>query len=125
MDGNTGPTHDAGAGQLARPRREEGPEPEQEGACFCRFLLGLWVRTHYLFRGVGGLQLKAIDQLKEKAKHGERLEAMQLKKMGGEAEIRKSLRGWVLRPLEPCISGLRVSLRARCRGFCPVPVVVI
>lgn len=37
------------------------------------------------------LQLKAIDELKEKAKRGERLEATQLKKMEGEADIRKEL----------------------------------
>ncbi|KAF9005318.1 translation initiation factor eIF-2A [Hymenopellis radicata] len=36
-------------------------------------------------------KLKAIDELKEKAKRGERLEATQLKKMEGEAEIRKEL----------------------------------
>ncbi|TFK35523.1 eukaryotic translation initiation factor eIF2A-domain-containing protein [Crucibulum laeve] len=38
-------------------------------------------------------KLKAIDELKEKAKRGERLEATQLKKMDGEAEIRKELAG--------------------------------
>ncbi|KAF7298312.1 hypothetical protein MKEN_01355700 [Mycena kentingensis (nom. inval.)] len=38
-------------------------------------------------------KLKAIDELKEKAKRGERLEATQLKKMEGEAEIRKELAG--------------------------------
>jgi translation initiation factor 2A len=36
-------------------------------------------------------KLKAIDELKEKAKRGERLEATQLRKMEGEAEIRKEL----------------------------------
>jgi len=36
-------------------------------------------------------KLKAIDELKEKAKRGERLEATQLKKMEGEVEIRKEL----------------------------------
>jgi translation initiation factor 2A len=36
-------------------------------------------------------KLKAIDELKEKASRGERLEATQLKKMEGEAEIRKEL----------------------------------
>ncbi|KAG1815826.1 eukaryotic translation initiation factor eIF2A-domain-containing protein [Suillus variegatus] len=36
-------------------------------------------------------KLKAIDELKEKANRGERLEATQLKKMEGEAEIRKEL----------------------------------
>lgn len=36
-------------------------------------------------------KLKAIDELKDKAKRGERLEATQLKKMEGEAEIRKEL----------------------------------
>lgn len=36
-------------------------------------------------------QLKAIEELKEKAKRGERLEATQLRKMEGEAEIRKEL----------------------------------
>lgn len=36
-------------------------------------------------------QLKAIDELKEKAKRGERLEATQLKKIEGEADIRKEL----------------------------------
>ncbi|KAF7353882.1 Eukaryotic translation initiation factor 2A [Mycena venus] len=36
-------------------------------------------------------KLKAIEELKEKAKRGERLEATQLKKMEGEAEIRKEL----------------------------------
>lgn len=40
---------------------------------------------------VMNLQLKAIDELKEKANRGERLEATQLKKMEGEAEIRKEL----------------------------------
>ncbi|KAF9463413.1 eukaryotic translation initiation factor eIF2A-domain-containing protein [Collybia nuda] len=38
-------------------------------------------------------KLKAIDELKEKAKRGERLEATQLKKMEGEAEIKKELAG--------------------------------
>jgi translation initiation factor 2A len=37
-------------------------------------------------------QLKAIEELKEKHKRGERLEATQLKKMDGEAEIRKELK---------------------------------
>ncbi|EDR11071.1 uncharacterized protein LACBIDRAFT_233034, partial [Laccaria bicolor S238N-H82] len=36
-------------------------------------------------------KLKAIDELKEKAKRGERLEATQLKKIEGEADIRKEL----------------------------------
>ncbi|KAF8957747.1 eukaryotic translation initiation factor eIF2A-domain-containing protein [Flammula alnicola] len=36
-------------------------------------------------------KLKAIDELKEKAKRGERLEATQLRKIDGEAEIRKEL----------------------------------
>ncbi|KAI9570683.1 eukaryotic translation initiation factor eIF2A-domain-containing protein [Boletus coccyginus] len=36
-------------------------------------------------------KLKAIEELKEKAKRGERLEATQLKKMEGEVEIRKEL----------------------------------
>ncbi|KAG6885362.1 hypothetical protein C0993_002692 [Termitomyces sp. T159_Od127] len=36
-------------------------------------------------------KLKAIDELKEKAKRGERLEATQLRKMEGEAEIRAEL----------------------------------
>ncbi|CAK5279167.1 unnamed protein product [Mycena citricolor] len=36
-------------------------------------------------------KLKAIDELKEKSKRGERLEATQLKKIEGEAEIRKEL----------------------------------
>ncbi|EGO21883.1 hypothetical protein SERLADRAFT_451892 [Serpula lacrymans var. lacrymans S7.9] len=36
-------------------------------------------------------KLKAIDELKEKARRGERLEATQLKKIDGEAEIRKEL----------------------------------
>ncbi|TFK61344.1 translation initiation factor eIF-2A [Pluteus cervinus] len=36
-------------------------------------------------------KLKAIEELKEKAKRGERLEATQLKKMEGEAVIRKEL----------------------------------
>ena len=38
-------------------------------------------------------QLKAIDELKEKQKKGERLEATQLKKIDTEAEIRKELAG--------------------------------
>lgn len=37
------------------------------------------------------LQLKAIDELKEKSKRGERLEATQLKKIDGEADIKKEL----------------------------------
>jgi hypothetical protein len=37
------------------------------------------------------LQIKAIEELKEKAKRGERLEATQVKKMEGEADIRKEL----------------------------------
>lgn len=36
-------------------------------------------------------KLKAIDELKDKAKRGERLEATQLKKIEGEAEIRREL----------------------------------
>ncbi|TDL18883.1 translation initiation factor eIF-2A [Rickenella mellea] len=36
-------------------------------------------------------KLKAIEELKEKAKRGERLEATQVKKMEGEAEIRQEL----------------------------------
>jgi len=38
-------------------------------------------------------KLKAIEELKEKVKRGERLEATQLKKMEGEVEIRKELVG--------------------------------
>ena len=38
-------------------------------------------------------QLKAIEELKEKAKKGERLEATQVKKIETEAEIRKELAG--------------------------------
>ena len=38
-------------------------------------------------------QLKAIDELKDKQKKGERLEATQLKKIETEAEIRKELTG--------------------------------
>ena len=37
------------------------------------------------------LQLKAIEELKEKAKRGERLEATQMRKIEGEAEIRREL----------------------------------
>ncbi|KZT37220.1 translation initiation factor eIF-2A [Sistotremastrum suecicum HHB10207 ss-3] len=36
-------------------------------------------------------KLKAIEELKEKAKRGERLEATQVRKMDGEADIRKEL----------------------------------
>jgi len=36
-------------------------------------------------------KLKAIEELKEKAKRGERLEVTQIKKMEGETEIRKEL----------------------------------
>ena len=36
-------------------------------------------------------QLKAIEELKDKAKRGERLEVTQLRKMEGEVEIRKEL----------------------------------
>jgi len=36
-------------------------------------------------------KLKAIEELKDKAKRGERLEATQMKKMEGEAEIKKEL----------------------------------
>ncbi|KAH0830243.1 hypothetical protein J3R83DRAFT_1603 [Lanmaoa asiatica] len=36
-------------------------------------------------------KLKAIEELKEKAKWGERLEATQLKKMEGEADIRREI----------------------------------
>lgn len=35
--------------------------------------------------------MKAIEELKEKAKRGERLEATQLRKIDTEAEIRKEL----------------------------------
>jgi translation initiation factor 2A len=35
--------------------------------------------------------LKAIDELKEKAARGERLEATQVKKIDTEAELRKEL----------------------------------
>ncbi|KIJ10832.1 hypothetical protein PAXINDRAFT_172050 [Paxillus involutus ATCC 200175] len=38
-------------------------------------------------------KLKAIEELKEKAKRGERLEATQLKKMDGEVDIRTELAG--------------------------------
>ncbi|KAI6037801.1 eukaryotic translation initiation factor eIF2A-domain-containing protein [Pisolithus marmoratus] len=41
-------------------------------------------------------KLKAIDELKEKAKRGDRLEATQLKKIDGEADIRKELDALVL-----------------------------
>ncbi|KAI6110863.1 eukaryotic translation initiation factor 2A [Pisolithus croceorrhizus] len=41
-------------------------------------------------------KLKAIDELKEKAKRGDRLEATQLKKIEGEADIRKELDALVL-----------------------------
>ena len=37
------------------------------------------------------VQLKAIEELREKAARGEHLEATQVKKMDGEAEIRKEL----------------------------------
>jgi translation initiation factor 2A len=37
------------------------------------------------------LQLKAIDELKERAARGERLEATQLKKIESEVEIQKDL----------------------------------
>jgi len=37
------------------------------------------------------IQLKAIEELKEKSQRGERLEATQLKKIESEAEIRKEL----------------------------------
>jgi translation initiation factor 2A len=37
------------------------------------------------------LQLKAIDELKEKAQRGEKLETTQHKKIESEAEIRKEL----------------------------------
>ena len=37
------------------------------------------------------LQLKAIEELKEKKKRGERLEVTQIKKMDCEADIRKEL----------------------------------
>ena len=43
-------------------------------------------------------KLKAIEELKEKAKRGERLEATQLKKMDGEASIRKELAGLGVEP---------------------------
>jgi len=36
-------------------------------------------------------KLKAIEELKDKAKRGERLEVTQLRKIEGEAEIRKEL----------------------------------
>ena len=48
----------------------------------------VWVFTNVLFQ-----QLKAIDELKDKQKKGERLEATQLKKIDTEAEIRKELAG--------------------------------
>jgi len=38
-------------------------------------------------------KIKAIDELKDKTKRGERLEATQLKKIDTEAEIRKELVG--------------------------------
>ena len=38
-------------------------------------------------------QLKAIEELKDKQKKGERLEATQLKKIDTEVEIRKELAG--------------------------------
>ncbi|KAF8577018.1 translation initiation factor eIF-2A [Ramaria rubella] len=41
-------------------------------------------------------KIKAIEELKEKTKRGERLEATQLKKMDTEAEIRKELEGLTL-----------------------------
>lgn len=37
------------------------------------------------------LQLKAIDELKEKVMKGERLEVTQLKKISGEADLRREL----------------------------------
>jgi len=37
------------------------------------------------------VQLKAIEELKEKQKRGERLEVTQLKKIEGEADIRREL----------------------------------
>ncbi|RDX47423.1 translation initiation factor eIF-2A [Lentinus brumalis] len=43
-------------------------------------------------------KLKAIDELKEKQKKGERLEATQLKKIDTEAEIRKELSGLGITP---------------------------
>jgi translation initiation factor 2A len=52
---------------------------------------GPWMFNGAVQRAFFILQLKAIEDLKEKAKRGERLEATQLKKMDGEAEIRKEL----------------------------------
>ena len=53
----------------------------------CLSLLPLYCATSDIL----DFQLKAIDELKEKAKRGERLEATQLKKIEGEADIRKEL----------------------------------
>lgn len=36
-------------------------------------------------------QLKAIDELKDKVRRGEKMEATQLKKIEGEAEIKRDL----------------------------------
>lgn len=41
-------------------------------------------------------KIKAIEELKEKTKRGERLEATQLKKMDTEGEIRRELEGLML-----------------------------
>jgi len=40
-----------------------------------------------------GIQLKAIDELKEKRSRGEKMETTQLKKIEGENEIRRELAG--------------------------------
>jgi translation initiation factor 2A len=44
-----------------------------------------------LHRSDPKVQLKAIEELKEKVKRGERLEVTQLKKIAGEADLRKEL----------------------------------
>jgi len=49
-------------------------------------------------------QIKAIEELKEKTKRGERLEATQLKKIDTEAEIRKELAGLVSLSNSPVVA---------------------
>ena len=44
------------------------------------------------------MQLKAIEELKEKSERGEHLEATQLKKIESEAEIRKELASLSISP---------------------------
>ena len=73
----------------ARSHLEENSESEYEGALLAVVagpLVACGLTGTFVHR-----QIKAIEELKEKTKRGERLEVTQLKKLDTEADIRREL----------------------------------